>query len=79
MVKVTYCDRCKKEIKRKDRDSFGEVFDDEDWDDKFNFSNSFSGLNKAEKYHLCDGCKRGYNKIINKTNKELKKFIKKDN
>lgn len=81
MVKVTYCDRCGKELERIDRiaeNSFDEMFD--------KFDNISGGLNlkitnsklirQLILPQLCPHCLKSYNKIIDRANKEIKIFLK---
>ena len=72
MVKKEFCDRCGEEIKVISDNPFDEMFDD-----------VASHLNKKSLVlipHLCPSCKKEYEKIISKTNKEIEKFLEnKDN
>ncbi len=82
MVKITYCDRCEKELKRKEKWEEG-VFDFDDiFDNGFgNVSEvTFGGKNvqlpkRVIKAQLCEKCIVGYNDIIGKTNREVKEYL----
>lgn len=82
MVKVTFCDRCNKEIKRMDigkMDIFDDFFDKEDIFDDLSEA-KVDGENtpkRIKKVQLCQNCLMGYNEIIDNTNKEIKEYLKK--
>ena len=79
MVIKTICDRCKKIIKS---ENHADIFEGMGFDDKF--EDKFEDLNhqfrgdgseKVLRFHLCGKCTKDYNKIIKKTNDELKRFL----
>lgn len=61
MVRKYYCDKCGEKID-KEEDVIDGIFE------SFGVS-----MNKPE---LCDKCFKGYKKIIDRTNKEIKEWIK---
>ncbi len=72
MVKITFCDRCTIEIRRTNRPvDYGE-FDNEDFESLFEDDS-------IQKFHLCNECLKGYNKLIVNTNKEISNFMKSAN
>ena len=84
MVKITYCDRCSTELKRVEKgedDGFGDFEDfgsafDNFGQGKENILNGKLMPNKVLKVQLCQDCVKGYNKIVNKANEEIKAYLK---
>jgi ribosomal protein S26 len=84
MVKVVYCDRCGKELKRKEKWEES-AFDFDDFFEDKNFGDiSEATINgekvkipkKILKVQLCQDCIIGYNKIVDNANKEVKNYLK---
>ncbi len=85
MVKVFFCDRCGKELKRIEKG--GDLFDDFFDKDEF-FGNVEEATiehegtqskvkipKRVKKVQLCQGCIGGFNQIIDKANKEIKSYL----
>ena len=80
MAKITFCDRCAIEIRRVNKDGANDEFNDEDFNGIFeNLDGMLDNLMRVQKFHLCDKCLKGYNKIINNANKEISNFMKSAN
>lgn len=88
MVKVVYCDRCGKELDRREKweeNGFGSEFD---FDDFFN-DKGFSTIGEATldgkkikipkrviKVQLCQECLVGYNKLIDEANEKVRDYLR---
>lgn len=70
MVQKTYCDRCGEliEVDLNEVDFFDETF-------KGMSSKFLKKKIPFEEPHLCKKCKKGYDKIIKKTNIEIARFL----
>jgi len=84
MVKVIYCDRCGKELKRKEKWEEN-AFDFDDFFDEKGFGDLSEATIDGEKIklpkrimkvQLCQECINGYNKIVDKANKEVREYLK---
>lgn len=85
MVKVTYCDRCGKELKRKEKweetgFDFDDAFEDRGFGDiseaMLNSGKMVTLPKRIRKAQLCQDCLVGYNNIVDKANEEVKSFLK---
>ena len=67
MVKKHFCDRCGNEL-NKSFDEFDELFND--------VSSGFGKKSLITNPDLCNKCEKGYEKIINETNKKISGYLK---
>ncbi len=68
MVKKHFCDKCGKEINN---------LSSADFDDMFNsVSSEFGNESSIIQPQLCNKCEKGYNKIVDETNKRIKDYLK---
>lgn len=77
MVKVIYCDRCGKEINRTNDTDFDEIFENLGGkNSSISISVGNDVIKKIISPQLCQNCLEGYNHIIDKTNENIKEYLK---
>ena len=83
MVKIEYCDRCNKVLRKKEREDMS-LFDDhfDSFGDSFGDAKEIllngkktKVMKRVRKAQLCNACLEGYNQIIDNANEEVKKHL----